>query len=225
MRIMLQSRLFTDGDQVVDIRDDLYVRELITVVRSRYGLTEGSYVLRLGTSLLLDPNRTFSEQGVRSNLTLIFSQEDTPDTSFLTKPNLASAFFKMGDGRVFGIMRNPAFIGRPKEPQYSASKLDIDLSLFDPHRTVSRPHARVTHEGSSYYIESMASNNLTYLNNQPVPVNEKRRLTGGDYVRIGEIVLVFHLQNIEPEGPTMLDVSAELEDRDKTSPIDMDATI
>lgn len=198
MRITLQSRLIPDGDQIVNVQDDLLVRQLITTILSRYSLGEGNYVLRQGTSQILDPDKSLEAQNIRMDMVLIFSKEqpeNSPATSFIHKPRQAPAFLSTANGRVFAILRNPAYVGRPKGTEFSAYMLDIDLSTEDPNRTVSRPHARISHEDSQYFIESLVEYNLTYVNGQPVPLHEKHLLCHGDEVCFGEVELVFGLRD------------------------------
>lgn len=55
---------------------------------------------------------------------------------------------------------------------------------------VSRKHALIEHVGGSYYITDLGSTNGTYLNNQPVPSNQRLELKSGDIIRIGKTELI-----------------------------------
>jgi diguanylate cyclase (GGDEF)-like protein len=61
-----------------------------------------------------------------------------------------------------------------------------DLSIDQ--ESVSRNHARITFDGSDYWIQDLGSTNGTYVNDQPVL---QRRLLDGDQVRIGRSILKF----------------------------------
>ncbi len=58
---------------------------------------------------------------------------------------------------------------------------------------VSRRHARIFHEGGSYFIEALGLNEVTVAN-APLPQGGRRKIDYGDEVRIGE----FSLYMMEP---------------------------
>jgi Flp pilus assembly CpaF family ATPase/pSer/pThr/pTyr-binding forkhead associated (FHA) protein len=53
---------------------------------------------------------------------------------------------------------------------------------------VSRRHARIVRDGTSYYIESLGLNGTTVAN-ELVPAHQRRKLDFGDEIRVGEFVL------------------------------------
>ena len=54
---------------------------------------------------------------------------------------------------------------------------------------VSRKHALIEHTNGSYYISDCCSTNGTYVNNQPVPGDQKVEIKSGDVIRIGKTEL------------------------------------
>ncbi len=60
---------------------------------------------------------------------------------------------------------------------------------------VSRRHARIVHEGGSYFVEAVGLNE-TVVANQTVPYKQRRKIGYGDEIRIGE----FSLYMMEPSA-------------------------
>ena len=87
--------------------------------------------------------------------------------------------------------------------------LEVDVRLEDP--TVSRVHTRLTQdENGDYYVEDLQSGNGTFVNNVKA---DKWKLKEGDEIRLGNNVLVFHVEAHPAAGATgaktMLDVTDE----------------
>ncbi len=77
-------------------------------------------------------------------------------------------------------------------------------------QAVSGHHAKVVHEGGTFFVEDTGSTNGTFLNDVRV---EKRRLQHGDQIRVGKHVLVFE----EATGPGVpLTPATPARDPDKT---------
>jgi pSer/pThr/pTyr-binding forkhead associated (FHA) protein len=83
-------------------------------------------------------------------------------------PNSGSKFLLLKD--VTGIGRHP----------------DSDIFLDDI--TVSRRHAEILREGSSFRVRDVGSLNGTYLNRERI---EEATLTNGDEIQIGKFRLIF----------------------------------
>jgi pSer/pThr/pTyr-binding forkhead associated (FHA) protein len=95
-------------------------------------------------------------------------------------------------GKAFSFEQNAITIGRTDE---------CDVVLYDP--GVSRQHARIFSEGTSYFVEDMGSANGTKVNGQAV---KKHQLSEGDSVALGAVVFRFSEQtkataNGEPVVP------------------------
>ena len=86
------------------------------------------------------------------------------------------------DGRKASDLVTPnLLIGKYKEK--------VDLYLSDD--SVSRMHARVLKDQDDYYLEDENSTNGTYCNKDRLQPYEKKKLTPGDEVGIGNIILFF----------------------------------
>jgi diguanylate cyclase (GGDEF)-like protein len=67
--------------------------------------------------------------------------------------------------------------------------------LFLDHESISRHHARITFDGTSYWVADLNSTNGTFVNDDPV---REQRLKDGDQVRIGRSIVKFMTgENIE----------------------------
>jgi len=62
-----------------------------------------------------------------------------------------------------------------------------DLTIDDP--TASREHLRVTRKRSGFTVRDLGSKNGTWVNGRRVKAGRALKITFGDYVRIGEVVL------------------------------------
>jgi len=98
---------------------------------------------------------------------------------------------------VYEIERSDVTIGRDSENH---------IIVLDD--LVSRRHARITYDGSTYWIEDLNSTNGTYLNNMPV---EKSPLKSGDKINIGKVTILVHEAQEVPEfaSPKVQIVDAE----------------
>jgi serine/threonine-protein kinase len=71
---------------------------------------------------------------------------------------------------------------------------DIDLDAYDPETKVSRRHARIWREGSSYFIEDLGSTNGTFINRgRRLLPGERIPLHDGDEIIVGKTFLRFHV--------------------------------
>jgi pSer/pThr/pTyr-binding forkhead associated (FHA) protein len=70
---------------------------------------------------------------------------------------------------------------------------DIDLSALDPKMTVSRQHARISYQGTLFYIEDLKSHNKTRLGELTLVPLKPELLHHGDIVHFGAVRLVFKI--------------------------------
>ncbi len=73
---------------------------------------------------------------------------------------------------------------------------DIDVSGFPDSDIVSRIHADIRADGSSFYFEDTGSSNGTYINNLPLPAGNRHKLRAGDRISLGKgdkVSFVFQL--------------------------------
>jgi diguanylate cyclase (GGDEF)-like protein len=83
--------------------------------------------------------------------------------------------------------------------QLSGAPFEIGRSssndLFIDQESISRHHARISFDGTSYFIADLGSTNGTYVNDELV---REQRLRDGDQVRIGRSILKFMTgENVE----------------------------
>jgi serine/threonine protein kinase len=81
-------------------------------------------------------------------------------------------------------------IGRPGGGQ----PVDLDLSFYDADGYVSRNHARVTVSQRRYAVTDLGSANGTFVNGVALAPNVPCWLRDGDRIRMGRIVLHFHIR-------------------------------
>ncbi|SDB01745.1 DUF6382 domain-containing protein [Eubacterium oxidoreducens] len=77
-----------------------------------------------------------------------------------------------------------------KEKNYIGKQEDADIILQS--ESVSRLHALITRENSSFYLEDLNSTNGTYVNEKEVQYKEKVMLRRGDEIRFGDAKYAFY---------------------------------
>ena len=86
------------------------------------------------------------------------------------------------EDKLLASIEKPALsLGKKKE--------EVDVVLEDS--SVSRIHARITKEGSEYYLEDLNSTNGTFKNGLRLQPYERRKLDAGDEIKCGRVVLIF----------------------------------
>ena len=53
--------------------------------------------------------------------------------------------------------------------------------------TISQLHARIDHDGETYYIEDLNSTNGTFVNDEPLAYKERRKLNSNDMIRFSDV--------------------------------------
>lgn len=94
-----------------------------------------------------------------------------------------------GVPRRFVIKSNYVIVGRV-DPKRGVTP-EIDLSAVDSQMTVSRQHARIRHEKSSFTIEDLKSRNKTRLRGLTLTPLQTEQLRDGDVVHFGSVRMVF----------------------------------
>lgn len=89
------------------------------------------------------------------------------------------------------LMQKSVIVGRA-DPKRGVSP-DIDLSLFDPEMTISRLHARISFEGSFFYIEDLKSRNKTRLGSLVLAPMKAELLQHEDRIQFGRVRLRFQI--------------------------------
>ena len=86
-----------------------------------------------------------------------------------------------------------------KRVQLGMVAFDIGRSpkndLFIDQESVSRQHARITFDGSSYWVQDLKSTNGTFVNDEAI---REKKLRDGDQLRVGRSILKFMTgENVE----------------------------
>jgi len=95
----------------------------------------------------------------------------------------AHAYLRTVGGDLLPLESSNVIIGR-KDPQ-AQIPLDLDLSIYDPGHALSRRHASIGREGSTYYIIDLNSTNGTRLNGVSLAPGRKMPLLDGDSIEFG----------------------------------------
>ena len=98
----------------------------------------------------------------------------------------------MPDGQPVYLQRTRALIGRADESLgYPADALDVELTRFDPDRTVSRPHAQIVYADGRFTIRDLHSQGGVKINDGLISLSQSQLINDGDVITIGNVILQF----------------------------------
>lgn len=128
------------------------------------------------------------------------SQSQGLQTPSFAAPKLTARLMVIGtnelDAPEFSLEKETNLVGR-RDPMSNIFP-EVDLSKFDPQTKISRKHARIWRESSSYMLEDLGSSNGTVL--MPTAKDSIRllprqphALTHGDKIRVGDTTLHFFI--------------------------------
>ena len=144
-------------------------------LRKRDDVTVGTYELRgkveTAAPAPAPPARSAPPAG---------AQPSSASTTVMPRPATVGAVLVGSNGHRFDIAATETSVGRLPE---------CGVTLDDP--SVSRRHAVIRRNGSSYEIEDLNSTNGVRLNGEMV---KQARLTSGDRLELGTVQLVFETQ-------------------------------
>lgn len=105
----------------------------------------------------------------------------------------AAKIIEKVSGREFPLAAKPeTTVGRPDS--VTGILPDIDLSTVDTQRSISRRHAKLMREGTSFFVyEEIGTANGTFVNGERVKTGVKSEVRPGDEIRFGAIVTNFHM--------------------------------
>lgn len=95
---------------------------------------------------------------------------------------------------VFSLQKDESLIGR-RDPMSNIFP-EVDLSKYDPQTKISRRHAKIWRDGTSFMIEDLGSSNGTLVegpsaNLSRLPAHQPYKLSSGDRIKIGDTSLHF----------------------------------
>ncbi|MCS7088198.1 MAG: zinc ribbon domain-containing protein [Thermoflexales bacterium] len=100
--------------------------------------------------------------------------------------------FVSASGAVIRFPPKPSrvwLIGR--EDPVSGIYPDVDLSPYDPERTVSRRHAELSISGREVVLTSLTTTNWTKVNDERLPPNRSVVLQDGDVIQFARCIVTF----------------------------------
>jgi hypothetical protein len=171
----------------------------------------GDYLL-LRQRQVLDPTKRLFEAGVQEGDILQLTVIDANTT--LAMPGLGRSFAggvlsRLGgrtsdeplpvqaalvapDGRKLWLRRARAMIGRADQTLgFPAESLDVELTDFDPDRTVSRPHALIVYADGSFTVRDLYSQSGVLVNGSRVSPSQAQPIYDGDVLTFGSVALRF----------------------------------
>lgn len=185
LRLTVISGLFPDCE--IQVRDNLPVEKLIAAVVRRFDLPETDYALTLHEQAL-DPTQTLEHLGVRAGTTLKLVPANAQQGS-------AVIVLRHGHTELYRGSKSSILIGRPNtKGGLSSEMLDVNLTLLDPERRVSRPHARIMMLDNAPYLESLNAANPAFVNGSPVGIGERCALRTQDKLQFGSVILIFEMR-------------------------------
>lgn len=201
-----------DQTQHALVRKHLTIERLISDILREFAQEldlNRKYIL-LYDGRQLDPELIVSDANFEANKELIFAYYEpvrsgaaSPfSTSELTAskipavaPSLAlvAVLREQETGQEFPLVKTPSIIGRSSSGSGATEGIDIDVRSFREARTVSRPHAQISHKDGRYYFEGLKEQRPVFINDIPLPFGKKHSLRSGEIVGVGNVRFVFEL--------------------------------
>jgi len=98
-------------------------------------------------------------------------------------------------GERFPLKHVRALIGRADlKLGYAPEAFDVELSAYDPDRTVSRPHALIVYADHNFTIRDLYSRSGVLVNDRQIPLNQSHPLHHKDVIALGHINLQFRVE-------------------------------
>jgi uncharacterized ubiquitin-like protein YukD len=99
------------------------------------------------------------------------------------------------DGLTFELSHTRALIGRADASLgYPSEALDADLTVLDPQRTVSRPHALIAYANGEFTVRDLYSQRGLMLNGAKVSPSRAEVLHDGDVLTLGDVMVLFRCE-------------------------------
>lgn len=117
-------------------------------------------------------------------------QQETPPEFAGFGPSVHSALLAE-DGQVFRLSQPITIIGRPGKTEHG--KVDVDLSVLDPNKSTSRPHARIELRKGQFFVRDLMSSNGVVVNKMRITPAVDCALQDGDKLQLGNVKLTFRI--------------------------------
>jgi hypothetical protein len=202
--LTLTFDVFDETEQHASVRRGLTVAQLIREIIDEFEDLDGRRpdlygLYPEGRQRPLEPSKTLTEQGVQPGDRLVFAWARDPLRQ-LRRPLTHGPQFALQEASsqvLFALEWQPAIIGRPDADAAHNELLAANLKWLPGALRVSRRHARITEQNGTYYLESLAEKNPTFLNGQRLSLGRKYHLRAGDTIGLGasNIQLVFVRQD------------------------------
>jgi len=193
--IEISIDVFDQLDQRVKVKKTLTVDVLVQEILKEFDdldrRTPQAYGLFLkGVAKPLDGSKTIDQLDIHAQDELVFRYARSSAREPLHGKTRVY-ILEESTHKLFEIQWQPAIIGRPDAADpFHNELLAVNMEPFREGRRVSRKHAQITVEDGQYFIESLASNNPIYLNDETEPVTQKRRLQQNTRIRLGRDIAV-----------------------------------
>jgi pSer/pThr/pTyr-binding forkhead associated (FHA) protein len=192
--------IFEHVGQRAQVMKSLKVGELIDEVLKEFDDVPSEsperFALYLkGTKRPLAKEHTLIQADIQPQDELVFEYL-RQDIREMLEPHQYAFLRDEGTGRLYGIEWTPAIIGRPTNEAEHNIMLAANLQVHPKGITISRKHAQITFENGHYYLEALADNNPTTLNNKILPVEKTAEIHHDDVILFGKKVrMTFLLQS------------------------------
>jgi CRP-like cAMP-binding protein len=154
-------------------------------------------MIRKYTARLRDANDRMKQllkdrRDVDAELQEILKSARTPTSGKTTPTASELAHFLDENGTAFSVSQLSTLIGR-QDPVTNIMP-DVDLTSVDPHRSVSRRHARLEQRDGQFVLtEEVGVSNGTVVNGKRIGAGETVSLHDGAPVQFGRVSLTFRL--------------------------------
>jgi len=112
-----------------------------------------------------------------------------------SEPLPVQAALIMPDGQPLYLQRTRALIGRADETLgYSNEMFDVELTPFDPDRSVSRPHALIVYADGHFTIRDLHSQGGVKINDALISLSQSQLIHDGDVITLGSVMLQFRCE-------------------------------
>jgi hypothetical protein len=149
------------------------------------GIQEGD-ILQLA---VIDPNATVGKAMTSAVLNRLGGKAGN-------EPLSVRAALVSPSGEEFPLTHTRALIGRA-DPKlgYPTESLDADLTILDPGKSVSRPHALIVYLNGEFTVRDLYSHTGLLLNGERVSPSKSKVLHDGDMLMLGDVLIQFRCEH------------------------------